>query len=252
MELITLTAENIAKEGICCAFSDKKHRAGVHLKQEWLKARFVEGLKYQRFNIRGKVFIEYIPAEYAWSPIDAAGYTFIHCFWTSGQYQGKGLGKQLFDACLNDSQGKNGIVVITGKKKIPFLVDKKFFLKQGFEVCDTAPPYFELLVKRFNHDAPLPTFRASVKTGTCDQKHGLTFVYSELCPFTTFWVEQMIGFAQKFNAPTHAVKIATRADAQNAPSPFTIFSLFYNGNFATHEMMGESKFDKLMNALRKI
>ena len=33
---IILTEENMAKEHICCAFSDKKCAAGYELKKEWL------------------------------------------------------------------------------------------------------------------------------------------------------------------------------------------------------------------------
>lgn len=36
----------------------------------------------------------------------------------------------------------------------------------------------------------------------------------------------------------------SREDAQNAPSPFTIFSLFYDGRFVSHEILSEKKFDK--------
>ena len=33
---------------------------------------------------RGKCFIEYIPAENAWVPIEAAGWLYINCLWVSG------------------------------------------------------------------------------------------------------------------------------------------------------------------------
>jgi hypothetical protein len=44
----------------------------------------------------------------------------------------------------------DGIAVVSSTKIKPFLTDKKFYLKQGFEVVDSAPPYFELLVLKFN------------------------------------------------------------------------------------------------------
>ena len=42
---ITLTKENIEKEHICCAFSDKKCKDSYELKKTWLRmAMFSDGL----------------------------------------------------------------------------------------------------------------------------------------------------------------------------------------------------------------
>lgn len=38
-EYITLIKENIDKEHICCAFSDKKYSEGYEMKKMWLKKR---------------------------------------------------------------------------------------------------------------------------------------------------------------------------------------------------------------------
>ena len=75
MDYIRITDENIEKEHICCAMSGKQ---GV-IKKEWLKQRFKEGLVFCRSTERGKCFIEYIPAENAWVPIQADGYFYIDC-----------------------------------------------------------------------------------------------------------------------------------------------------------------------------
>ena len=153
-QFVTLNAENLETEHICCAFSDKKTEGGTLLKKKLIRQRLAEGFVFKKLDARAKVFIEYVPAENAWAPIHAPGYTFIHCFWVSGRYKNQGLGTRLLNECIRDSEGKNGIAVVVGKKKMPFLNDKKFFLKKGFEVCDAAPPYFELLVKKFNDAAP--------------------------------------------------------------------------------------------------
>ena len=80
MDYIRVTRENIDKEHICCAMSGKQSLA----KKEWLKQRFEEGLVFYRSAERGKCFIEYIPAENAWVPIEADGYLYINCLWVSG------------------------------------------------------------------------------------------------------------------------------------------------------------------------
>ena len=91
MDYIRVTKENIDREHICCAMSGKQSLA----KKEWLKQRFEEGLVFYRSAERGKCFIEYIPAENAWVPIDAAGWLYINCLWVSGSMKGHGYSSEL-------------------------------------------------------------------------------------------------------------------------------------------------------------
>ena len=65
LKLVKLTHENIEKEHICCAISNNKD-IQVMSKKNWLKDRLDEGLVFLKGNVRGKCFIEYIPAEYDW------------------------------------------------------------------------------------------------------------------------------------------------------------------------------------------
>lgn len=251
LEVLTLNEENIADEHICCGFTDKKIAEGYRLKRELIKSRLSEGFKFKKFNIRGKVFIEYVPAENAWSPIDAPGYMFIHCFWVSGRYKGHGFGTKLLDECINDAErnDKNGIVVVTSRKAMPFLTDKGFFIKKGFEGCDTAPRYFELLVKKLK-EAPLPKFRDEAKKAAVENKNGLTFIYSDLCPFTDYWVDKMIEFANDLGIPSEKIKITTKEETQNMPSASALFSVFYNGEFLTHKIVAHKEFSKLLTKHR--
>ena len=87
MKLIDVNIENIDKEHICCAISNKKDDIQISSKKLWLKDRFEDGLVFKKCDVRGKVFIEYIPAENAWTPIDAKEYMFINCFWVSGKFK---------------------------------------------------------------------------------------------------------------------------------------------------------------------
>ena len=98
MEYIRITKENIDKEHICCAMSGKQSLA----KKDWLKQRFEEGLVFYRSAERGKCFIEYIPAENAWVPIEAAGWLYINCLWVSGSLKGHGYSSELLEECLRD------------------------------------------------------------------------------------------------------------------------------------------------------
>lgn len=245
-DIIKLDEHNIDEEHICCAFSDKKSKIGYEAKKKWIKDQFAEGFVFKKLDVRGKVFIEYIPAENAWSPIDAPGYMMINCFWVSGQYKGKGNGKRLLNECLKDSQGKNGLVAISSSKKQPFLSDKKFFQKQGFELCDTAEPYFELWHKKLKEDAPPPRFKKCAKDGICDNKDGLTVYYTNGCPFTEFYVAELEMVATKKGYKIKMVKIETKEQAQNHFVPYTNYGIFKDGKFVTQHILNEKYFDKFI------
>ena len=80
MGYLKITEENIDKEHICCAMSNNQSSQ----KKEWMKERFSDGLVFYRSEQRGKCFIEYMPADNAWNPIEAEGYMHINCLWVSG------------------------------------------------------------------------------------------------------------------------------------------------------------------------
>lgn len=242
-----LTAENIAEEHICCAISDKKTRDGYNAKKDWLKCQFKDGYVFKKLDVRGKVFIEYVPVEKGWVPIDAPGYMLINCFWVSGKYKGNGHGKALYQECLNDAKNMNGLVVVTGSKKQPFMSEKKFFKKQGFELCDTAAPYFELWYKPLKKDAPVPKFKDIARKGECDRKEGLAVYYTNACPFTEYYTHvELKRVAEQKGIPIAIIHLKTREEAQNHFVPHTIYSVFYQGKFITQHILNEKHFDRFI------
>ncbi|MEY9094748.1 GNAT family N-acetyltransferase [Paenibacillus sp. RC84] len=242
--MVTLNTENINREHICCAISDKKCANGVQLKKEWLQQRFQEGLRFKKLDVRQKVFIEYIPAEYAWCPVEAPGYIYINCFWVAGSYKGKGYGKKLLRECLEEAGATNGAIAVTSRTKRPYLSDKSFFTHNGFEVCDQAPPYFELVVQKFKEDAPTPKFKQSVHEQKVDVVKGFQVLYTAQCPYTDHYVGELEDCARERSIPVETRRIASTGEAQSAPTPYTSYSLFYNGHFITHEILTRSKFEK--------
>lgn len=250
-ELITLTKENIAKEHICCAFSDKKCAASYEAKKTWLKQEFEQGYVFRRLDERAKVFIEYVAAEKAWLPVDAPGYLMINCFWVSGQYKGKGYAKALLQSAIDDAkkQGKSGLVTVAGMPKFHFMSDPKWLIRQGFEVVEKLPSGFCLLALKLKEEAPVPSFRESVLSSECDEKNGLVVYYSNRCPFTEYHINVSLPeTAAKRKLALKVIKLETLAAAQSAPSPATIFSLFYNGRFVTTDLSVcmDSRFDKIV------
>lgn len=253
-KIIKLDKENISKEHICCAFSDKKCMDGYELKKDWLKKEFGHGYVFRRLDARTKVFIEYGPAEKGWVPITAPNYLLINCFWVSGQYKGKGYGKALLQLAFDDAkaQGKNGLVTVAGTNKFHFLSETKWLLRQGFEISQKTSSGFCLLVKKINAKALDPVFNDSVTSGDCPEKNGLVVYYSNRCPFTEYHVNtSMAETAKKRNLPLKIIKLGTMEQAQLSPSPATIFSLFYHGKFVTTDLSVcmDSRFDKVMEKL---
>lgn len=246
MELITLTKENLDREHICCAISNNKD-CQVSAKKSWLAERLNDGLVFTKGNVRGKCFIEYIPAEKAWAPIESDGYMYIDCLWVSGQFKGQGYSNLLLDDCIRDSKekGKKGLVILSSLKKMPFLADPKFLKYKGFETVDTAQPFYELLYLPFDKSADKPCFRESVKKPEV-KAQGFVLYYAHQCPFTAKYVPIIEAIAKEKCIPFQSIRLETTQQAQNAPSPFTSYSLFYNGGFVTHEILSDKKFEKII------
>lgn len=250
MNSYVLDETTLAADHICCAFSDKKCAAGYYKKKEWLGNQFKQGYVFRKFDIRGKVFIEYCPAEIAWAPVSAPGYILINCFWVSGQYKGKGYGRELLQACIEDAKGKQGLAVITGTKKMPFLSDRSFFKQQGFLLADTAPPYFELWYLPFSKAAAPPRFNSCTQQPEITSSADFTVFYSDACPFTDYYVHVELKAAIEASGQTlEIIKFSSSSQAQAHVVPFTIYSLFFQGKFVTHQILSGNAFKKLI--LRK-
>lgn len=187
-------------------------------------------------------------------PIDAPNYLMINCFWVSGQYKGKGYAKALLQSAIDGAkdQNKDGLVTVVGTKKFHFMSDTKWFLNQGFETVQRLSNGFCLLAKKINPKAKSPSFGASVLSGECPEKEGLVAYYSNRCPFTESFVQSSLkGVARDKNIPLKIIKLETMKQAQSAPTPATIFSLFYNGAFVTTDVSVcmEKRFDKIVKTI---
>ena len=246
MEYIRVTKDNLEKEHICCAISNNKD-IQVSSKKSWLADRFDEGLVFLKSTERGKCFIEYIPAEYAWVPIDARGYMYIDCLWVSGSFKGHGYSSDLLNACIGDSKekGRKGLCILAAAKKKPFLADPKFLKYKGFTVCDEADNGIQLWYLPFDQDTDKPRFKECAKHPQTDEK-GYVLYYTSQCPFNAKYVPVLEQTAKENSIAFHAIHLENREDAQNAPTPITNYALFHDGKYVTNEQMNEKKFLKLI------
>lgn len=250
MEYIQLTKENIENEHICCAISSNKDPQVIS-KKGWLKSRMEEGLVFLKADIRGKCFIEYIPAENAWVPIKADNYMHINCFWVSGSCKGHGYANDLLTRCIDDAKqkGKAGLTVISSATKKPFLSDPKYLAYKGFKLADTAEPFYELLYLPFSSRAQIPKWKECAKTAKNDIV-GFSLYYTNGCPFTAKYVPKLEQFALENGIPITTIKIESREQAQRVPFVWTNFALFYNGTHITNEIPNEKKFLAIIEQIR--
>lgn len=246
-EYINLNIDNIDKEHICCAISDKKHQDGVAKKKEWLKSQIQKGHIFRKLNQNGKVFIEYGDLENEFVPIIGDNYLYIDCFWVSGSFKEKGHGKELIEYAINDAKkrSKDGICVVTGKKKVPFLSDKTYLEKYGFEVVDSAKPNFELLALSFNNKQT-PKFTDNAKKCVVEKK-GLVIYYNDECPYIINCIKEIKEVCTEKNIELTLCYVDTLDKAKNAPCYMNSFAVFYNGNFVTHELLNKGRLIKFLN-----
>lgn len=240
MKYIKITKDNIDKEHICCAMSGKQSLA----KKEWMKKRFDEGLVFYRSEERGKCFIEYIPAENAWIPIEADGYIYINCLWIAGAMKGHGYSNDLLNECIRDAkaQNKNGICILSSEgRKREFLSDPKYMTYKGFTTADTSECGINLMYLPLKPDAAPPKFKECAKHPKIAE-NGFVLYYTDQCPFTFYWVPKVQEAAKEHKIELSVIHITSKEDAQNAPAPVTTYALFKDGEFVTHAIQSDKKF----------
>ena len=243
MEIISLTERNIDDEHICCAISDKKCADGVRAKKALIKKLLPAGYRFDKLDVRGKVFLESVPAEGSWLPVDAPGWRVMNCFWVSGSYKGSGWAKALLSG-VSGLGGEAGLVAVTAEKKRPFLSDPKFLKMQGFEIVDRASPDFVLWARPAEGVAASPPrFLDSARSGRCEDNGGLSVYYSDFCPFTSYWHSEVLApWAAERGIPLSLNRIESREQGRSAPVPYINNAVFYRGEYFTSEI----KIDRLM------
>lgn len=110
--------------------------------------------------------------------------------------------------CIKKSKEKKGLVILSSKKKLVFLADPKYMKYKGFEVVDSANPYFELMYIPFDKNAEKPYFKESIKNK--DIGNGFTLYYTNQCPFTAKYVPIIEEMAKTRNIEFKVIHIQTR------------------------------------------
>ena len=171
------------QEHLCCIIRSKKPHPGVESKRSWLNERLEEGHVFRKLDTKGAVFIEYAPPETAWVPVEGENYLYIYCLWVTGEFKGKGYGRQLMEYCLANAKAreKAGVCMLGAKTQKAWLSGQAFAEKYGFETVDTTPDGYRLLVLSFDGTKPWFTENAK-RLEIAGQK--LTIYYSPSVPIS--------------------------------------------------------------------
>jgi len=249
VEIISVDASNVEKEGFFCRKSKRKS-PGYKQKLQWLQQRFAEGMRIKILHENGRSvgFIEYVPGEFAWRAVNAAEYMVVHCIWVVGRAKEKGYGTRLLNECLDDARdsGKRGVAMVTSRRH--WLAGSELFLRDGFELVGQAPPCFELVVESFD-DAPMPSFPQDWDRRLAGYGSGLTVVHADQCPYNEYGVQIVEDVGRQRGLDTRVVKLTSSQEArERAPSAYGIFNVVYDGELITYHYEAEKTLARLLDA----
>lgn len=220
--------------------------AGFKQKSEWYSKTYEQGLRMKiAQNDEGEKigFIEYVPAEFAWRPVDAPGYMFIHCmFMYPNKNKNLGYGSELVKECEKSAKamGKLGVAVMTSKGA--WITSKSLFIKNGFEEVDKNGR-FELCVKKFDESALTPKL---IRWQEGKVASGWNLQYADQCPWHAKAVEVMQNTAKKQKIDLKVSKIKYAEDAQNAPTGFGVFNILKDDKRIEDHYISKRRFETLL------
>ena len=245
MEMVNVTPQNAEQETFFCIKDVKS--AGFKSKQRWFEKRYADGLRMKILKIDDKKvgFIEYVPANKAWRPIDAADFMFIHCITVySKKDRNKGIGSILISEAEKDAkaEGLSGICTMTSKGV--WVAEKSVFENNGLELIDEKGR-FELLSKKWMASAKDP----ELIDWTVSQKKykGWNLVYSDQCPWHEKSAFDLLNTAMDYGIDLKVKKIDTVEEAKKAPSGFGTYSLLYNGKLIEDHYLSATRFKNILN-----
>jgi hypothetical protein len=246
IKILDVTAENVSDTGIFCIKDAKS--PGYKSKIEWFKSKINNGLKIKIAldnNNKQLGFVEYIPSELAWRPVNAANYLFIHCIaMFVKEAKKKGVGSILLNICQQDAMalGKSGVCALSSDG--PWMANKSIFEKNGFIVADKLDR-FELMIKALDKKNPKPHFNNWIKEQS--KYKGWNLIYSDQCPWHEKSVTDLKQCALDHGIKLKVKKLTTPEEAQKAPSGFGTFSLIKDGKLLGDHYLSRTRFESILN-----
>ncbi len=245
LKMVTVTPGNVREQTLFCVKDITN--PGFESKRKWFEKRHREGLRIKILkDNQDKMigFIEYVPVEFAWRPIDAANFMFIHCMYVySRKDRNNGYGSMLLNECEREagSKGMSGVCVMTSKGA--WIANKTIFEKNGFAQVDKRGR-FELLSKKWKEGAVDP----QLMDWTQQQKkyQGWHLVYANQCPWHEKSVEALMHVAMDYNIDLQVQELNTAQEAKNAPSGYGVFNLLHNGRLLEDHYLSATRFRNIV------
>jgi Acetyltransferase (GNAT) family. len=249
--LVRLDPENFDKWP-CCGIKKAAH-CGRRDKLRWLREQAEAGLIGKLLvapNGEAAGYVEYVPGESAWRGIAAANYLVIHCVWVfARKYQGRGWGRLMVEDCLHEAKlkGKAGVAAVV--RNGAWSADRRLFTGLKFEAADTAPPDFQLMAKTFDAGAPKPAFKGDWENKAKQYPKGLTIIRSGQCPHITKFADDIAAEAQALGLEPRVVTLTSARQAQEAPTPYAVFCIMYNGRVVADHQISRTRFKTIVKTL---
>ena len=245
MKITEVTPKNAKEETLFC-IKDITN-PGFENKRKWFEKRYKEGLRMKILkNADDKMigFIEYVPAEYAWRPIDADNFMFIHCMYVySKKDRHKGYGSLLVADAEKTAlaKGMSGVCVMASKGA--WIANKTLFEKNGFEKVDKRGR-FELLAKKWDAKAVDP--KLFDWTSQQEKYQGWHLVYADQCPWHEKSVEAILNVAIDNGINLTVEKMKTAKEAKHAPSGYGVFNLLHDGKLLEDHYISATRFQNIL------
>jgi hypothetical protein len=245
IEIVDVTPGNVLTETLFCVknISDP----GFLKKNDWFSKRYQEGLRIRMLkNASGKpiAFIEFVPSKYAWRPVEAPTFMFIHCMFTyANSDKLRGYGSLLLQSCEQEAKEKgfDGVCVMSSDGS--WIANKNLFLLNGYSILERKGR-FELLAKKFNPAGPDPVFIDW--TLRLKEYKGWHLVYADQCPWHEKSVKVMVAAAKDIGIDLQVRKLTNSDEAKQAPSGFGVFSLLKDGRLIEDHYLSETRFRTIL------
>jgi len=245
INIISVTPDNVSEVGVFCI--KNKVALGSQAKVAWCKKKGNEKLQLKiAVNSLNKQigFIEYMPAEEAWRPIEANNYFFIHCIAIfTKEARNQKVGSLLIKSCEEDAKNLNKLGVCVMTSKGAWMANKKLFDKNGYSKVDELDR-FELMSKKFNSKSPSPKL---INWEIQQKKYkGWNLIYADQCPWHTKSVSDLKELASESGINLKVKKLKNSTEAKHAPSGFGVYSLIKDGVLIDDHYLSKTRFKNIL------
>jgi len=244
IQLLDVTPANSVRTCFFCAKNPKTE--AFKAKNAWFEKEYAKGLRLKIVEVDGKQvgFIEYTPIEHAWRPVVGENYLFIHCLYIyPNKHRNQGLASLLLSECELEANdlGLEGVCTFTSDG--PWMTRKDLFLRNGYRQTDKHGRY-ELLVKKFNPEAPDPEIFDWTK-GLKDYQ-GWHLLYADQCPWNEKCVAVIAEKAFDEGLDLRVKKLTTPEQARRSPSGFGVFNLIHDGKLLADHYISHTRFRNIL------